>query len=221
MPTIDRDKLPKSRYIFCNTCKTTTNHVCEAQHYRENVDEDDHGQVCWADTTGYRFWICAGCEAATLEKYYNDISFGDNPDDITYIPERASLHVGTKQFRQLPKKLTAIYLETLHAYNNKLSVLCAIGIRALLEGICADKNVQGKDLKQKIENLVNVPLPSNIVENLHSLRFLGNEAAHELSSPTSEELKLAIEISEDLLNYLYELDYKARLLAKKYKPVEA
>ncbi len=61
--------------------------------------------------------------------------------------------------------------------------------------------------------MVNIPLPKNIVSNLHSLRFIGNEAAHELAAPTVEELKLAIEICEDLLNYLYELDYKAQKLA--------
>jgi hypothetical protein len=216
MPIVDKDKLPKSRYIFCNTCKTETNHVCEAHHYRDYIDEDAPGQVCWVETVGYRFWICAGCEAATLEKYYNDMSFGDNPDDITYIPERTALHVGTKQFKQLPKKLAAIYVETLHAYNNNLPVLCAIGIRALLEGICADKGIAGSNLEKKIENMLHI-LPANIVANLHSLRFIGNEAAHELNAPKMQELRLAIEICEDLLNFLYELDYKARILANSYQ----
>jgi hypothetical protein len=60
--------------------------------------------------------------------------------------------------------------------------------------------------------MVSIPLPQSIVTNLHSLRFIGNEAAHELAAPAEEELRLAIEICEDLLNYLYELDYKAHQL---------
>jgi hypothetical protein len=39
-------------------------------------------------------------------------------------------------------------------------------------------------------------------------------AAHELTASDTKELKLAIEICEDLLNYLYELDYKSSNLTK-------
>ena len=60
-------------------------------------------------------------------------------------------------------------------------------------------------------------LPENIVSNLHSIRFIGNEAAHELASPAKDDLRIAIEICEDLLNYLYELDYKARHLSVSRK----
>ena len=41
---------------------------------------------------------------------------------------------------------------------------------------------------------------------------MGNDAVHELTPPERKELKIAIEVSEDLLNILYELDYKASLL---------
>lgn len=58
-------------------------------------------------------------------------------------------------------------------------------------------------------------LPPNIVESLHSFRFMGNVAAHELQAPNREDLKLAIEVIEDLLNFLYELDYKAQQLKKQ------
>jgi hypothetical protein len=51
--------------------------------------------------------------------------------------------------------------------------------------------------------------PQNIVTNLHTFRFMGNIAVHELTPPKRQDLLLAIEISEDLLNFLYELDYKA------------
>jgi len=129
----------------------------------------------------------------------------------SYFPERSQLHVKDKNFKQLPDKLNIIYREILHAYNNKLVVLCAMGIRGLLEGICANKHITGRNLKNKIENLASI-LPQNIVNNLHSIRFIGNEAAHELSAPAIDELTLAVEICEDLLNFLYELDYKASQL---------
>jgi len=78
--------------------------------------------------------------------------------------------------------------------------------RALLEGICAQKGVEGRTLYNKIDGLKQ-HLPANIVDSLHHFRFIGNEAAHELQAPSEAELRLAIEMTEDLLNFLYELIY--------------
>ena len=65
----------------------------------------------------------------------------------------------------------------------------------------------------KIDGLKSI-LPTNIVTNIHSFRFIGNTAIHELTPPEKSALRLAIEIVEDLLNFLYELDYKARGLTR-------
>ena len=44
---------------------------------------------------------------------------------------------------------------------------------------------------------------------------MGNDAAHELESAEREELRVAIEVCEDLMNYLYDLDYKSSMLRSK------
>jgi hypothetical protein len=202
-------------HIFCNWCRNETNHNLKAEHYMDYPNYNPDGSLGFVERLGSRFWICAGCDRGTLEEFYIfDVTNEDyvSMTDQYYYPERTKHHVKDKKFNQLPKKLTVIYQETIRANNNSLNVLCALGIRALLEGICADKGITGGNLETKINNMVNIPLPQNIVTNLHSLRFIGNEAAHELAAPSSEELKLAIEICEDLLNYLYELDYKAHKL---------
>lgn len=49
-------------------------------------------------------------------------------------------------------------------------------------------------------------------EILHEHRYLGNEAVHELSQPSEEEVKLAIEIIEHTLESLYEISEKAEEL---------
>ena len=204
------------KQIFCNRCRNETNHILKAEHYRDYQNYNPDGSLAFVERQGYRFWICAGCDRGTLEEYYifdiQNEDYSTRPT-VDYYPERTDLHVETKKFIKLPKRLTAIYRETLKAYNSRLSVLCALGIRALLEGICADKKINGGNLKIKINNMVDIPLPENIVNNLHSIRFIGNEAAHELEAPSADELKLAISICEDLLNYVYELDYKAYQLA--------
>jgi hypothetical protein len=210
---------PMKRYIFCNKCGNETNHICKGEHYRDFPNLNPDGTLGFVERLGYRLWVCAGCERGTLEEYYIfDITDKELalPLDESYFPERTLLHVKAKEFKQLPQKLASIYRETLRAYNNNLPILCSVGIRALLEGICADKDISGRNLETKFDNMVSI-LPENIVSNLHSIRFIGNEAAHELASPATDDLRIAIEICEDLLNYLYELDYKARHLTVSRK----
>lgn len=205
-------EIPTKRYIFCNRCGGETNHTCEGEHHRVYPDSRT------IDLTSWRLWICAGCEEGTLEEYWASgvldengelLGWGDGLSD--YCPRRTTSDLRAKHFTTLPPKLKSIYRETLLAFNNGMALLCAVGIRALIEGICAAKRIQGKYLVDKIDGLSSI-LPKNIIDGLHSIRFIGNEAAHELDAPENKELRLAIEICEDLLNYLYELDYRAQRL---------
>jgi len=139
---------------------------------------------------------------------------GDDIFEVEFYPPREFGNLTPKKFRSIPKQLQTIYAECVHAFNYGLHLSCAIGLRALLEGICVDKNITDWNLGAKIPKL-NALLPQNIVDNLHGFAFLGNDAAHRLEAVDKETLQLAIEIAEDLLNVLYELDYKSRKLPKK------
>ncbi len=216
-------KLGACRKMYCNTCKVETHHELKAvhsRHYQEVVDEHTpFPQVVFWERYQYRFWICRGCDTAILEEAYTNEGMFDYDGkgiwESTLHPKRARRDWPPKRFRQLDAKLASIYREVIESFNAELNILCAVGLRALLEGICADKGITVKGIQQKIDKLVQY-LPSNIVENLHGFRFMGNEAAHELQAPERGELQLAIEVMEDLLNFLYELDYKARRLSKKW-----
>ena len=214
------------RKVYCNTCRGDTNHELDAVHERFNLlvgseverDEPNGWEECWE----YRFWTCRGCDAATLEIAYTDTGLldprgGEQIWRSTFHPRRKRRSRPLKRFHQLDAKLASIYIEVIESFNAELRILCAVGLRALLEGICADKNVAGSSLYEKIEGM-NAHLPSNIVHNLHSFRFMGNEAAHELQPPQRGDLQLAIEVMEDLMNFLYELDYKAQRLPKRTQP---
>jgi uncharacterized protein DUF4145 len=220
------EELPSSKYIFCNQCEGETNHTCKADYCRHYLTYAERFLGGFTYTIGYRLWMCAGCESCTLERYYTDETLEDEDGvaeyETEFFPKRTEYNHKSKHFRQLPTKLDVIYREAVQAFNNQMVMLCSVGIRALIEGICADQKVTGKNLEARINGLVNI-LPKNIVTNLHSLRFMGNEAAHELNAPSQEELQLALEICEDLLNYLYELDYKASYLnqvRERRKPSE-
>jgi len=86
----------------------------------------------------------------------------------------------------------------------------------LVEVICADQGIIGKNLEAKVEGLKKL-LPAITAEKFHTLRFIGNQAAHEFKEPSPEDLHLGIEICENMLNFLYELDHKASKLARNFK----
>jgi hypothetical protein len=162
-----------------------------------------------------------GCECGVLQQEYSnsEMSYWDEDNDqsvefsdISYFPERSQHDLAPKLYSKLKSTLTTLYKEAITCYNQKSPILCAAGLRALLEGICHDKKIKGKNLKAKIEGLKSILPNKNIIRNLHHLRFMGNEAVHELAAPKRTELTLAISLIEDLLNFLYELDYKASQL---------
>lgn len=209
----------KKKKIYCNFCKRTTNHILIGEHSNRDYEEQEGQIVFWEEDRSI-LWICAGCESGTLEKGYTYDSMTDSNGkqiyDSTYHPARKYQHLKFKHFLKLPIKLKRLYMQTIKAYNYKMSILCAGGLRALVEGICVDKQITGKTLKNKIDNMVTI-LPENIVKNLHGFRFMGNVALHQLEPPDRKILGTAIEVSEDLMNYLYELDYKASKLAREKK----
>jgi hypothetical protein len=55
-------------------------------------------------------------------------------------------------------------------------------------------------------------LPAEVVKNLHGFRFMGNDALHDLVVPRPIDLNVAIDVVEDILNFLYALNYKASIL---------
>ena len=200
--------------IHCNTCKVDTHHQLKAKHRGTHVDEYGISEDLFS-----RFWICRGCDTATLETIYIHMTMSDGEKLCEFSPKRefSDSHLTPKHFFKLNKKLEQIYKEIIQSFNNDAGILCTIGLRALLEGICADKGVKvERNLRASIDGLKEY-LPLNIVKNLRGFGFMGNKAAHELDSPERYELLLAIDIVEDLLNFLYELEYKSQDLLELSK----
>jgi hypothetical protein len=99
--------------------------------------------------------------------------------------------------------------------NQDCPLLSTIGLRAVIEGICADKGITQGNLEQKINGLHKF-LPSlNLIEALHTFRITGNAAAHRLEALTRDEARAAFDVIEAILNFLYDLDYKASQVKKK------
>ena len=102
------------------------------------------------------------------------------------------------------------------ALANKLNLIPAIGIRMLVEAICEDKKVQGKNLREKIDDLANKDyLTKEGAKFLHSIRGMGNMVAHEFKMLTDEEVDVAMDIIEALFLNIYVLPKKNKRLNLK------
>jgi hypothetical protein len=226
----EEDRIP----IDCNSCVGDTWHrllfrqsikipvIEEEEIGPEEVAQNTIGEV----EERWELLQCLGCDSFTVRIGKED--FDDGRMYLTYLPDRLSWQRKAREYRTIPDLIKRIYVEVVTAFNTGMPILCAGGMRALLEGMCKDKGIgkgmtsSGKvkdNLEGKINGLVKI-VPENIVKNLHSVRFFGNKALHELGVPESDELDLALTVMEDIMTVVYDLDYQADLLnrrAARYK----
>jgi len=214
---------------YCSTCSRPTNQkVLKEEEIKYHEQETG-----WWDDTSYQIIQCMGCDTISFRKLYNDISIQQSYEEDTtsqeLYPKRGSHSRPIKAYRNLPIDIKKVYQETIDAYNNNLTLLCGVGIRAVVEAICIDKaitegiftnssgkQVKSKSLDGKIYGLASKGyLTSDNAEILHELRFLGNAAVHELSTPSLDELSLAIDIIELIIDNIYEVKHKAQKLMTK------
>lgn len=214
---------------YCSNCNRATNQEVLKQEFVHNEDETG-----WWDETHYQIIKCMGCDEISFRKLYDDISLQQSDFENSTVEElfpKRGLHSRPiKNYRNLSSDIKKVYRETIDAYNNDLTLLCGIGIRAIIEGICIDKSITegsyinsisgktiiSKSLDGKIHGLASKGfLTSESAEILHELRFLGNAAVHQLSTPSTSDLSIAIDIIELVIENIYEVMHKALRLRNK------
>lgn len=219
---------------YCSSCNNETKHTIlqSINKYVEGyLDPLDQGSHVYG-RNDFQIIECRGCETTTFRSTH---SFSEEEGTtIKLYPKRTSTSLVIKDMLNVPQKLRRFYIETINAYNFEANTLCAAGLRALVEGICADnqivngevivnrgkhneKKVKKNNLEGKISGLhEHGILTERNAETLHELRFLGNEAVHELALPSPSELLLAIKILEHTLEALYEIpETGAKLRAQR------
>jgi hypothetical protein len=218
--------------ILCSKCKTETRHIV-IQSTDINGCEyiDETFSIDW--NTQHQIIECQGClEISYREETCNseDLDFRTNKPEVfvRIYPMRTCDTLFAKDFFNMPFDLKQIYEETIDCFNNQIFTLCAAGLRAIIEGICAeegvkkglvevsDKTVKKATLEGKINGLYEKGiLTKRQSEILHQHRYIGNEAIHKLITPSKEELELAIQIVEHILESVFEINHKALKLNKK------
>lgn len=216
--------------VHCIECKRPTRHLVTVSIDKTGSEyEDREGwSVDWSDH--YQVIECQGCETVSFrhQNWFSEAQdFDDDGTTERLYPLRNKDAINAKPFHNVPSNLRRIYTELIDCFNNDSPTLCAAGLRALVEGICAQQgildgpvSVQAKGGGTQIQRRDNLEgriaglqekglLTQASAQTLHEHRYLGNSAVHELARPSGDELKLAIEIVEHVLEQLYELPEKA------------
>jgi hypothetical protein len=197
--------------IPCVTCAGTPSHKVMASFDEAGSEGDRHHSFDWQEYN--QVVQCLGCKTISFRKAsmnseeYYQVSEDDFEHAVSekLFPSRLVGRKGLgEDARYLPQTVSVIYDETLAALANQCPVLSGIGLRALIETICKEKNAVGKDLFSQIDSLQATHiLTPNSATVLHKIRTLGNAAAHEVKPHSEKQLGLAMDIIEQLLREVY------------------
>ena len=216
-----KDPEDREIWILCGVCGRETCHrVLAWVHW---TDESPGGDIqVWED---HLTVLCQGChtvsfcvESRCSEEWVFD---PDSERQILkttrkYFPSRVEGRPKMEDMRYLPSGVYSIYEEAHGALCNDFQIMAGFGVRAIVEAVCKDKKMPGKDLKQRIDSLASAGLITKEgADILHSLRFMGNKAAHEMKAHTALEMNAAFAVVEHLLQGVYILPRHAEDLPKK------
>lgn len=207
--------------ILCPDCKRNTNHLVvreyninagtwtEPQTLHDGDYEYPEDSRFIEEIAFYQIVQCMGCDHVSYRQFKQRLDPESEVEILgeEFFPIREYRFKEIKDFgKNLPENIFRLYKEVILTFNGKMEVLCAAGIRAVIEGICNERNISAPNLEKKIDGLVEEGIFSKQnAGSLHQLRFIGNEAVHQLDRPSEDELKNGIDIIENTLESIYEI----------------
>lgn len=210
--------MPEILRIYCNNCQRETRH--ELLRNYEQAGENN-------EVIDWQIVQCAGCEAISFyERHVSEGPEGWETSGYNIYPTRLKRQL--RFFVNAPDNIDQLYKETIANFNSSSLLLCAAGLRALVEGICAHQGIvdgpkrnqetgeyelnrnghviRSRNLECKIEGLAERGiLTERQARTLHEHRYLGNRALHELEPPDARTLEIAFDIIEHIMDDLYNL----------------
>jgi len=144
----------KVEQIFCNICKRNTNHKILYSLKKTSSDDFNDGSFFRCESW-HEVLECLGCECISFRQKVSSTDDYDktgNLNIVSLFPRRDENLLNPKYFFAAPAILQRIYRETMDCYNNENLILCAAGVRALVEGVC------NENLKYLVP-IINSPQP--------------------------------------------------------------
>ncbi|BAL97057.1 hypothetical protein RGE_37180 [Rubrivivax gelatinosus IL144] len=205
----------KTVWADCRECCRSTRHEILCSHTEESDPEGYHESHSW------QVIRCLGCHTCGFRLRHDDYEMVMEEEDgklihditITQHPSVLSDHKALRETYLLPPLIQKVYKQTLKALSDSSFVLAGIGLRACIEAVCNELKVSGTNLERRIDQLFKAGHVSNgDKRRLHAIRFLGNDAAHEIKEPKDSDIRVALDIVEHLLNSVFLLENKAKVL---------
>ena len=182
---------------YCGTCYGDKHHVkLFSKKVKGPLKSDEEYAVvqCLGCKTVSFLQIVKSNRKSAKPKHYNY----PNDDDDFY------LFLPNDNVDLLPKSIAQLYEELVVAFDSDSPILAGIGLRALVESVCIDQKIQGKNLQIKIQGLNNKGLISTAeLPILDKLRLIGNSSAHESKSLPMRKLESALGIINHVLISIY------------------
>ena len=198
---------------YCRNCKGLRKYkiLCE----KKTKGSEDFDFIQWNED----FYIieCLGCESTSFLQIYgnsqmvtvNDDGYAHYFNKVNIYPEFIKNGHEIEATYYLPEKIAKIYQETISAFKIEANILTAAGFRAVIEALCNHLKIKKDSLSKRIDLLSEKGfLTANESKRLHSIRFLGNDALHEMEIPKEEQLLIILEIVNHLLENLFIQDKK-------------
>ena len=111
----------------------------------------------------------------------------------------------------IPTQIAETFEEAIICHANKCYIASAIMVRKTLEQLCKDKGAEGRNLKERIQALIEtITMPKELKEGMDVLRVLGNNAAHveltDFDEISKNELEISIDFTKEILKSVYQFD---------------
>lgn len=207
--------------VSCRSCARGTRHRV-LYELKDRVRSD-----IFHDVYTWQVVRCLGCDTMGFRHQHDDFDsvkeLADGSTTHSTTSKRYPLALNGRQalgipFFSAPRLIRQVYQQTISAYAGDSPILAGIGLRATIEAVCNEQKISGNSLEKRIDQLYKTGLISNgDKRRLHAIRFLGNDAAHEIREPKEDELRVALDIVDHLINSVYILEYRAK---KMDLPVE-
>lgn len=116
----------------------------------------------------------------------------------------------------IPVSIKSTLEEAIQCHAHSCFKASALMVRRLLEEVCKERGVTGKDLKERIRVLgTKIVIPAELLDGADELRLMGNDAAHieakAYDDLGKEEVEAGIELAKEILKAVYQY---SSLLAK-------
>lgn len=201
----------KSVRIPCRKCRHKTVHdvVCESL---DPTDKD------YDFVSTYQVVQCRGCLTKAFRHYTADYEQAypvsddewEFPETEEFYPRFSKDHDPIENLLILPDVVSSIYNESMVAVQEGAFILAGLGLRSTIEAVCNNQNIAGSNLASRITKLSQQGLISKKdAERLHGIRFMGNDAAHDIKKPNLDQIRVALKIVDHLINSVYILELEA------------